>query len=86
MVAAFLGGETAVGQNLIDDFSSDLGLSMRGTLGGGRVLGWFLERGKPCERNFFSCVGTKAPPAAKMPWGERNLTLGWKHLAVVILQ
>ena len=61
---AFLGGETAVGQNLIDDFSSGLGLSMRGTLGGGRVLGWFLEREKPCE------------------W---NLTLGWKHLAVVIL-
>ena len=53
-----------MGQNLIDDFSSGLGLSMRGTLGGGRVLGWFLEREKPCE------------------W---NLTLGWKHLAVVIL-
>ena len=24
---------------------------------------------------FFSCVGTKAPPAAKMPWGIRSLVL-----------
>ena len=24
---------------------------------------------------FFSCVGTKAPPAAKMPWGAKILSL-----------
>ena len=45
-----------------------------------------LKNGKNLHVDFFffSCVGTKAPPAAKMPWGYLSVKVLWYKVKIVI--